>query len=140
MNKPVMHKPAPLPTSDTAEYWQACNRDELLYQRCDSCGHVQFYPRRICTACQSNDLGWHRSAQKGTIHSFTVVHRAANRAFDADVPFVLALIDLDEGFRMMTNVIGEECRTATIGRRVRVVFEQHSSGQKLPQAILEPLA
>ena len=140
MNKPVMHKPAPPPTSDTAEYWQACNRHELLYQRCNSCSHVQFYPRRICTVCQSNDLGWHRSAQKGTIHSFTVVHRTANRAFDADVPFVLALIDLDEGFRMMTNVIGEEYWKAAIGRRVRVVFEQHSSGQKLPQAILERLA
>ncbi len=80
--------------------------------------------------------GW-RPPKRGAIHSFTVVQRPANRAFDGDVPFVIALVDLDEGFRMMMNVIGEDRLSAAIGRRVRVVFEPCSAEQKLPQASLE---
>jgi uncharacterized OB-fold protein len=132
-----MSKPVPHPTTDTAAYWAGCNRDELLYQRCRACGHVQFYPRRNCTKCQAGDLDQLASAKRGTIHSFTVVQRPANRAFEADVPFVIALVDLDEGFRMMMNVIGEDRLSTAIDRRVRVVFEPCSADQKLPQARLD---
>jgi hypothetical protein len=133
-----MSRPAPSPSIDTAAYWQACNRDELLFQRCNVCRRVQFYPRRICIACQAEDLSWEASTRKGSIHSFTIVQRAANRAFDSDVPFVLALIDIDEGYRMMMNVIGDARLETTIGRRVRVVFNRQPDGQNIPQAILEP--
>jgi uncharacterized OB-fold protein len=131
-----MGKPIPTPTTDSAAYWAGCNREELLYQRCGACGHVQFYPRRTCTACQAGDLDSLQSAQRGTIHSFTVVQRAANPAFNEDVPYVVALVDLDEGFRMMMNVVGDDRLSAAIGRRVRVVFEPRGE-QKLPQATLE---
>jgi uncharacterized protein len=132
-----MSKPVPHPTTDSAAFWVGCNRDELLYQRCRACDHVQFYPRPTCTRCQSDKLDLAPSARRGTIHSFTVVHRTANRAFDSDVPFVIALIDLDEGFRMMMNVIGDGRLSAAIGRRIRVTFEACSAEQKLPQARLE---
>jgi uncharacterized OB-fold protein len=132
-----MGKPVPHPTTDTADFWAGCNRGELLYQRCRSCGRVQFYPRRNCIACQSDDIASMPSARRGSVHSFTVVQRPANRAFDHDVPFVIALVDLDEGFRMMMNIIGEDRLSTSIGRRVRVVFEPCSDEQKLPQAQLE---
>jgi uncharacterized OB-fold protein len=132
-----MSKPIPHPTTDSAAYWAACNRDELLYQRCRHCGYVQFYPRQNCTACQSSELDLLPSALRGTIHSFTIVHRTANRAFDGDIPFVIALVDLDEGFRMMMNVVGPNRLSASIERRVRVTFEACSPEQKLPQAQLE---
>jgi hypothetical protein len=132
-----MGKPIPIPTTDTAAYWAGCNREELLYQRCNACGRAQFYPRPNCAGCQANDLAWVPSARRGTIHSFTIVQRPANHAFDSDVPFVIALIDLDEGFRMMMNVIGDDRLSATIGRRVRIVFEPCGNDQKLPQAQLE---
>jgi uncharacterized protein len=135
-----MSKPAPTPTSDTVTFWQACNQEELLYQKCTTCGHVQFYPRRSCTTCQGSDLAWLPSGRRGTIHSFTIVHRPANRAFDGDVPFVIALVDLDEGFRMMMNVIGEDRLSAAIGRRVCVCFEPRTPDQKLPQAVLGAMA
>ena len=99
-----MSKPAPVPTTDSSEYWEACNRSELRYQRCNGCGQAQFYPRPACTNCQGEDLAWLQSSGRGAIHSFTIVHRTANRAFDDDIPFVIALIDLDEGYRMMMNV------------------------------------
>jgi uncharacterized protein len=133
----MMRKPVPIPTSDTAAYWAACNRSELIYQRCNGCGHVQFYPRRSCIECQGGDLAWLQSARRGAVHSFTIVQRAANRAFDGDVPFVIALIDLDEGFRMMMNVVGEDRLSVKIGSRVCVVFEPCSNEQKLPQAKLD---
>jgi uncharacterized OB-fold protein len=133
-----MSKPIPHPTSDTAPYWVGCNRDELLYQRCQQCGHIQFYPRRNCTACQSGELALLPSAKRGSIHSFTVVQRPANQAFNDDVPFVIALVDLDEGFRMMMNVVGKNRLSVAIGNRIRVVFQPCSPEQKLPQAELEP--
>jgi uncharacterized OB-fold protein len=130
-------KPVPMPTTDTEEFWRACNHDQLMYQRCTACGHVQFYPRPFCTECQSDGVTSHVSSGRGTIHSFTVVHRAANRSFDGDVPFVLALVDLDEGFRIMTNIVGEGRLSATIDQRVRIVFEPRTADQKIPQAVLE---
>ena len=132
-----MTKPVPIPTTDTAAFWDACRRGELMYQQCGSCRHVQFYPRPFCVACQGEELVWCASAGRGVIHSFTVVHRPANRAFDGDVPYVIALIDLDEGFRMMMNVIGDNARDTAIGARVRIVFEPRGDAHKLPQAVLE---
>lgn len=133
----TMNKPVPHPTTDSAAFWHGCNREELLYQRCRDCGHVQFYPRRNCTTCQSSRLDLLPSAKQGTIYSFTTVYRPANRSFDADVPFVIALIDVDEGFRMMMNVVGTDRLSTAIGRRIRVVFEPCSPEQLLPQAQLE---
>jgi uncharacterized OB-fold protein len=135
-----MGKPVPHPTTDSTAFWAGCNRDELLYQRCRACGHVQFYPRRHCINCQSSEVDLVPSVRSGSIHSFTVVQRPANRAFDGDVPFVIALVDLDEGFRMMMNVIGKDRLSTAIGRRIRVVFEPCSPEQRLPQAQLEASA
>jgi uncharacterized protein len=131
-----MTKPVPIPTTDTAAFWDGCRREELLYQKCESCGHVQFYPRPFCVACQDGTLAWQKSAGRGVIHTFTVMHRPANRAFDGDVPYVIALVDLAEGFRMMMNVVGANARAAAIGARVRIVFEARGE-HKLPQAVLE---
>jgi len=133
----MMSKPVPVPTTDSAEYWHGCNREELLYQRCGSCSRAQFYPRRMCASCQSEDVSWARSQRRGAIHSFTVVHRPANPSFRDDVPFVIALVDMDEGFRMMLNIVGEKRLSSAIGSRVRIVFEARSPEQKIPQAMLE---
>lgn len=83
---------------------EACARRTLLYQRCDHCGCVQSYPRALCTRCHRDALAWRTSARRGRIASFTTVHRAANPFFQARVPYVLALVDVDEGFRVMLNI------------------------------------
>ncbi|MPZ58907.1 MAG: hypothetical protein GEU91_20935 [Rhizobiales bacterium] len=132
-----MSKPVPVPTTDTAHYWQACDGEELLYQRCGDCGHVQFYPRRSCVSCHGANMTWLPSARRGVIHSFTIVHRPPTPSFDDDAPYVVALIDLDEGYRMMMNVVGDDRASSAIGRRVRVVFEERAPGRKVPQAMLE---
>lgn len=132
-----MEKPVPQPTTDTREFWAACNRDQFLYQRCRKCQWVQFYPRQVCTFCHTPDLTLHPSGGFGSVHSYTWVHHPANESFRADAPFVLALIDFDEGFRALLNIIGENSFEARVGARVQVVFEQRGPDQKIPQAKLQ---
>ena len=128
-----MEKPIPKPTMETAPFWEGCARGELLFQKCRACGHVQFYPRSRCTGCHGQELTWEQSAGRGTIQTFTHVHRAPSEAFKPDVPYVLALVDLDEGFRMMLNVVNSNPDSLVIGTPVRIVFEPRGD-QMLPQA------
>ncbi len=126
-------KPVPIPNADTRPFWEACNREELIYQHCVSCGKAQFYPRAVCAACGASSLEWRTSRGLGTIHTFTVNYRPPSPAFVPDAPYVIALVDIDEGFRMMLNI--KECplEAVRIGMRVKVVFESRGN-QKIPQA------
>ncbi len=130
-------KPLPEIRPESQEFWNAANRGELLFQTCEDCGNVQFYPRNYCTGCTSDKLRWAQSQGEGVVYTFTVVHRPPSAAFKADVPYVIALVDLDEGFRMMMNVRGCGPDEVGIGARVRIIFETiPESEQKLPQAEL----
>ncbi len=133
-------KPLPRPSADSRAFWDGCARGELLCQRCRACRRPQFPPRRLCAHCGGTDIAWEKSAGLGTVHTFTVVHRAPSAAFRREVPYVIALIDLDEGFRIMTNLRGAEALTgAAIGARVRIGFETTGADSPpLPQAWLCP--
>ncbi len=132
--------PAPIAeaTAETLPFWEAAARGELLYQRCRRCGKVQFYPRGHCAACAHRALDFEPSAGHGTIYSFTIVHRAPSAAFRDLVPYVIALVDMAEGFRLMVNLLGSDAVSgAAIGRPVRIVFAKRGEGQAvLPQAEL----
>ncbi|GAC1481039.1 MAG: Zn-ribbon domain-containing OB-fold protein [Acetobacteraceae bacterium] len=128
-------RPRPAETPETRPFWDGCRRGELLLQRCEACQSVQFPPRAACLACRSGRLGWMRSAGRGTIYSVTVVRRAPTSAFQADIPYAVALIELDEGVRIMTNLRGCAPEEAAIGQNVEIVFEDRGDGVVLPQAI-----
>lgn len=128
-------KPVPKPNGDTQPFWDACNEGRLIYQKCRACGHAQFYPRSACVKCESAELDWKDANPTGTVHTFTIVQRAPSPAFRGDVPYVLALIDLSDGFRMMMNVVDCDPQDVAIGKAVRIVFEQRE-GQSVPQATL----
>ncbi len=96
-------KPLPKPSPTSRPFWDAAKRHELMLQRCGACGKFIYYPRPRCPHCFSNRLEWNRCSGKGKLYSFTVVRRAASRAF-ADAPYVLAIVELDEGPRMTTNI------------------------------------
>ena len=117
-------KPVPQPTPESQPYWDGCLRGELLYQHCAGCGRAQFYPRSACASCGGTALEWRRSEGRGTLHAVTVVYRPPSAAFRLDVPYAVALVDLDEGFRMMANVVGGAPERVAIGDRVAVTFEQ----------------
>lgn len=131
MNQPAT-RILPTPTAETAEYWAATRRHELLLQRCTVCGHRQFYPRVLCTACTSSALEWLRASGQGTVRSFTVVHRAVSAAYTTQGPFVLALIALDEGPTMMSTLTGCLPDHVAIGLRVKVMFDDWSEGVTMP--------
>ena len=126
--------PAPVVNADSAPYWEGARDERLLLQRCGDCGAVRFFPRYLCTECGSDSVDWVEASGKGTVHSFTIVHRAAFPAFQAMTPYVVALIDLDEGPRMMTNIVGDDALSVEIGDAVAVTFEARGpDGAKVPQ-------
>lgn len=126
-------KPAPVPSPETAEYWAGATRGELLIQRCTTCGRHQFYPRALCTACSSREVEWVRSKGLATVRSFTVVRRPVSDAYAAEVPYVVALVELEEGPTMMTNLIECDPAAVRIGMRVSVRFDTWAPSVTVPK-------
>ena len=120
--------------SDTRPFWEATKRSELLIQYCPQCSKYQFYPRVVCKNCLS-DVEWVVSRGRGTVYSFSVVHKAFNPEFKDKVPYILALISLDEGPRMMTNLIGVAIENVKIGMTVEVDFSKSFGEYNLVQFI-----
>jgi len=126
--------PAPIVNADSEPYWHAARDDRLVLQKCGACGTLRFFPRYLCTECGSERVAWVDASGRGTVHSFTIVHRAAFPEFQERTPYVVALIDLEDGPRMMTNILGDDAHEVTIGDAVEVCFEARGSdGAKVPQ-------
>jgi uncharacterized OB-fold protein len=118
----VSERPFPLPDATTQPFWDGIGAGVLRIQRCDACGRHVFYPRVLCPHCGSARLAWVDASGAGEVHSFTVVHRAPAE-FRDEVPFVVALVDLREGVRMMTRLLGVEPSRVRVGMPVRVAIE-----------------
>ena len=123
----------PNPTLETEIYWQGCRDHKLLVQQCASCGNVQFYPRVMCTNCISKDVEWIKASGAGKIKSFTIIHRAISKAYLEEVPYVVALIELEEGPTIMSNIIDCEPKSLVIGMDVEVTFENWSEAISIPK-------
>jgi uncharacterized OB-fold protein len=95
----------PEPTPETREFWEGAKRGELRIQRCRSCGKAYFYPRPFCPNCTSRDVEWFTASGRGKLYSYVIAHRGAP-GFQDWSPYVIAVVQLDEGPRMMTNIIG----------------------------------
>jgi uncharacterized OB-fold protein len=104
---------------DTAEFWRLAQDHRLTYQVCVSCGRVVFYPRAHCPRCGANELQVHDSAGNGRVYSYAVIRQTPDPAFRGDVPYIVALIDLAEGFRLLTHLRAEP-ETAAVGQQVRL--------------------
>jgi uncharacterized OB-fold protein len=130
----VQTKPMPVPDNISRPYWEGANQGEFRFQRCSACGKAQFYSRYACVHCHSTKHEWQVAVGLGRVASFSVIHRAPLSSFAADTPYVLALVDLDEGFRFMCNVLNCDPATVKIGMRVRVCYETRpGTEQKVPQ-------
>lgn len=115
-------KPLPRPTPISEPFWRGAREGQLLLQHCRVCGQAHFYPRPFCTTCLSEELEWRKACGRGTVYSFTVVRRAANRAFEPDLPYVFAAISLAEGPRLAGNIIGLPPDAVRVGMPVEAVF------------------
>ncbi len=114
-------------------YWEACRRHELVLQRCRACGTTRHYPRALCPHCLSADTEWLRASGRATVYSFTIMHQNQAPGFRDRLPYVLALVELDEGIRMLTNVVECPVESVRIGMPVEVVFEDLSDEVALPR-------
>lgn len=102
----------------TAPWWRAAAERRLLVQRCETCGGHQFYPRPFCLSCQSRDVAWVPAAGTGRVYSLTTVRVPVVSWLTP--PYVVALVELDEGPRLLTNLVGPPCR---VGDRVEVCWD-----------------
>jgi uncharacterized protein len=118
--------------SDTRPYWEATKNEELLIQYCKHCDVYQFYPRIVCKNCLS-DVEWVKAKGTGTVYSYSVIHRVFSPEFQDKVPFIVSLIELDEGPRMMTNLIGIDLEQVTTGLKVKVDFRDSIGEYRLPK-------
>lgn len=122
-------RPVAPPDSQTQAFWDATRESRLVIQLCASCGHHQHYPRAVCTSCGSPDVRGVTAAGIGTLYSFTVVHRAPHPAFQP--PYVVAMVRLDEGPVLLTNIEGDPA-VLRCDMPVAVVWEDLPDGRKLP--------
>ncbi len=111
-------------------FYEGLKHKELLLPWCKSCGKPHFYPRSACPHCWSEDYDWRRAAGTGVIHSFTTVRANPPTAFTSALPYRIAIIDLEEGVRMLSNIVGE-CENLAIGDKVKVEFVTRE-GESLP--------
>ncbi len=126
-------KPVPVPTLETRAYWEGCQRHELRIQRCAACGPHQFFPRIYCSKCFSDRVEWVTASGRAKVLSFTVVRRPVSPAFAGEVPYVVALVTLDEGPTMMTNIVGCAPEQVQIGMPVEVTFEDWTEEISIPK-------
>jgi uncharacterized OB-fold protein len=98
-------KPLPKLNADTRPFWEGCRKHELRFQRCNDCGCVRWPPSYLCPDCHSNDMNWMISKGNGRVYTFAVYHAAFHPEFAADLPYTVAIVALDEGPRLLTNIV-----------------------------------
>jgi hypothetical protein len=126
-------KNLPRPSAQSRPFWDGCREGRLLLQRCEACGRHQFYPRLMCVHCDAESLAWVESGGTGRIESFTVVRRAVSTAYAPEAPYIVALIALDEGPVMMSNVVDCDIESLAVGDRVQVLFEAWTDEITVPK-------
>jgi uncharacterized OB-fold protein len=119
--------PAPAVNPETKPFWDATVEGRLVLRRCTDCGGVIWYPRAICPDCWSGNTEWFEASGRGTVYSYTVNHKGEGPYRDAG-PYVLAYVELEEGPRIMTNILTDDVAALEVGRRVEVVFSPTTDG------------
>ncbi len=127
-------KPRPAADPDSAAFWQACREHRLMVQRCAQCGQIRFPPGPRCAACGASEHEWIEASGRGTVFSWIVVrHPVPAEVYAGEVPYVVALIELEEGVRLASNVIGCAPEDVCADMPVEVVFDDVEAGISLPK-------
>ena len=116
-------KPLPVIDEETRPWWEALQRHELYVQKCRDCGDLRYHPRAQCTNCLSPRTEWIRCSGRGTVYTFTTTYQNQGAGFRESLPYIMAWVELEEGVKILTNLV--ECRPeeAKIGMPVEVVYE-----------------
>lgn len=132
MEKTAINRPRPDTRGAGKAYWKAAGEGRLDIPRCRSCGQVHWYPRVHCPHCGAAELEWMTASGHGRIHTFTVVRNSGDPYFKTKVPYVLAMIDLDEGVRIMSNLPDCDPASVRVGAEVDVFFEKVDDDVAVP--------
>ena len=127
---PAPPKPTPHPNIETQFYWDKVQEGELWIQRCNDCNKPYFYPRFFCPRCMGKNVEWFKTSGRGKLHTYMINHRPPP-FFAKEAPYAIAIVELDEGVRMMTNIHGIENtpENLVLDMPLRVVFEELNPGQ-----------
>ena len=126
-------RPLPNPPPESLPFWQGAREHRLMIPRCNACGMAWFPPSRLCAHCLSADSRWERASGRGTVFSFVVFHRVYNPYFADKVPYVVAVIELEEGPRLLSNVVGIDPESVRCNMPVEVVFDDAGPEVSLPK-------
>ena len=131
IQQPKYPQPATVDPID-AEFWKLCQDGVLRFQQCSSCGTWRFLPRYMCAKCSSPDYEWKASSGRGRIFSWTVTYQPFHPAFAGGVPYIAAVVELDEGVRMATRLLDCDPEAVKLDMPVALVFKDIGDGFKLP--------
>ncbi len=126
--------PYPIPEYGTEPYWQACNAERLVMQRCTACHKFRWHPAPLCVHCAHDAYDWAPLSGRGRVHTWTVITHPVHPAAVALVPYVVVEVELAEqaNLRMLSNLIDCDPQAIQFGAAVTLAFTQHPNGQKLP--------
>ena len=130
------NKPIPHPQGESDFYWEKAKQHELWLRKCNDCDEAYFYPRDISPCCFSKDTSWIQASGKATLYTYGIVHRVPHAGFLDDTPYVAAFVELEEGPRMPTNIIGVDDPTPEklpVGMALEVTFEDITDTITLPK-------
>ena len=114
-------------------YWEGAKRHELLLQKCQECGHYRYPPGETCPSCLSDKLEWVKVSGRGSVYTWTVFHRAYHPAYKDDIPYAVVVVELEEGPRMITNLVNCRIEDIKMGMPVEVVFDDVTEEVSLPK-------
>jgi uncharacterized OB-fold protein len=132
-------KPLPRLDEESKGFWEACRRHELYVQQCRDCGVLRYHPRALCPQCLSDKTEWVLSSGRGTVYTFTVTYQNQAPGFREALPYVLAYVELEEGVRLLTNIVDCAPEQVKIGMPVQVTFEDVSPEIAIPKFKPRPL-
>jgi hypothetical protein len=133
MSEAAPEKPIPRPAPESVPYWEAARQHRLELPRCNACGKFWFPPSQSCPHCLASDFTWRAVSGEGKVFSFVTFHRVYHPAFAADVPYVVALVELAEGPRLLSNIVGVSPDAVRCEMPVKVTFDDVADGVSIPK-------
>lgn len=127
------NKPLPQPNPDTKPFWNGCKQHELRFQKCVNCGHVRWPPSIICPRCHSKKNEWIVSSGEGTVYTFAVYHLKYHEEFEDILPYTTAIVELEEGPHILSNIVKCDSSEIHCGMAVEVVWEDVTEDVSLPK-------
>ncbi len=126
-------KPLPVPSKWSQPFWDGAKQHKLLLKKCAKCGHIDHPPYLYCTECSAEQYKWVEASGRGMIYAFTTTLIGAPLPFTEDIPYTIAMVDLDEGPRMLTTIVDAEPAELKIGMKVEVVFDNVTEEIAIPR-------